>query len=257
MKRLLLLISLTISVASSMVILKACDLSDRIQITETKTFNLSSFDAVKTSQAIEVEIIKSDVEKAVATSNYMSDLKIEVKNKTLSVQYRPNVSLQNANTKVVIYAKNLKKLEVDNASIVKVKSIFDNNEQTFEIKGAGKIYADSKSPVLKIKAHNAGGFSGKIETKNLTINATSASSVKLSGSSENAVINAESASDIDAKQMMIEVAIANASATSNITLSVSKELTASASSMAKIRYKTISGIKFSATRSSAGTIDML
>lgn len=253
MNRLLLLITLIVSLLISTVIIKANNLQN--VKTETKTFILNSFDVVKTSQAIEVEIVKSDIEKAVATSNYMNDLKIEVKNKILYIRYRPNVSLQDADTKIVIYAKNLKNLEVNNASIVKVKSIFDDKEQTFEIKGAGKIYADSKSSTVNIKTNNAGSFSGKIETKNLTVSTNSASSVKLSGSADTAEINSGSASSLDAKQMNIKTAKADATSTSSIILSVSKELTASASSLGKIRYKTLSGIRFSANRNSGGTID--
>jgi len=256
-KLLLLLITMIVGLFVSSATLKGNDFSNGIQKSETKTFNLSSFNAVKTSQAIEVEIVKSDEEKAVATSTHLSELKIEVKNKTLYVQYKPNVSLQNADTKVVVYAKDLIKAEAGNASFIKLKSVFENAEQTFESNGSGRIVADSKASVVNINTDSAGEFSGKINTKNLNVDANSASSVKISGSADNAKINVDSASSVDAKNMNIQTAKATASATSSITLSVSKELTASASSLAKIRYKTLSGIKFSASRSSGGTIDSI
>lgn len=256
-KLLLLLITMIIGLFMSLAKLKGNDFSNVNQKSETKTFNLSSFNAVKTSQAIEVEIVKSDEEKAVATSTHLSELKIEVKNKTLYVQYKPDVSLQNVDTKVIVYAKDLLKAEAGNASSIKVKSVFDNAEQTFESSGSGKIYADSKASVVNINTNSAGGFSGKINTKNLNINANSASVVKISGSADNAELNVDSASSLDAKNMNIQTAKAIAKATSSIILSVSKELTASASSLGKIRYKTLSGIKFSASRSSGGTINML
>ncbi len=257
MKRFLILITLTISLASSVVIVKAHRLSNEIQITETKTISLEPFDAVKTSQAIIVEIVKSDMEKAVVTSNHLSDVKIEVKNNILYVRYRPGISLQNADTKVMIYAKDLKKVEADQASIVKVKSVFNSDHQTFESKGAGKIYADSKSQSVSITTSSAGGFSGKIETKNLTVNVNAAGSVRLSGSADHAVMSADNASLLDARQMKIKTAKADASATSSVSLSISEELAATASSLAKIRYKTLSGIRFSAKRNSGGTIDTL
>lgn len=255
-KLLLLLMTIIIGFFLSIKV-EAKDVPSIIGKTETETFNLSSFNAVKTSQAIEVEIVKSNEEKAVATSTHLSELKIEVRNKTLYVQYKPNVSLQNADTKVIVYAKDLVKAEAGNASSIKVKSVFENAEQTFESNGSGKIYADSKAAVVNINTNSAGGFSGKINTKNLNINANSASVIKISGATDNAEINADSASSVDAKNMNIQTAKATARATSSITLSVSKELTASASSLGKIRYKTLSGIKFSASRNSGGTIDML
>ncbi|PZU81576.1 MAG: hypothetical protein DI529_15305, partial [Chryseobacterium sp.] len=74
---------------------------------------------------------------------------------------------------------------------------------------------------------------------------------------ETAKINSEGASRIIATKTNISVATVNAESASSVSLSVSKELTASASSMAKIRYKTLSGIKFSASRDSGGTIDSI
>lgn len=255
MKKLLLLLILTISLAASAVILKGKDIANTKEKTETKTFNLGSFNSVKTSQAIEVEIVKSDEEKAVVTSTHLSELNIEVKNKILYIQYKPNVSLQNVDTKVIVYAKDLVKAEAENASTIKVKSVFNNTEQTFESRTAGKIFADSKAAAVTINIKNAGQFSGKIVTKTLNVDANSASNIKLSGSADNAEFNVKSASSLDAKNMSIKTVKANAASTSNISLSVSKELTASASSLSKIRYKTLSGIKFSANRSSGGTID--
>lgn len=236
---------------------EAKDLPSIIGQTETVTFNLSSFNAVKTSQAIEVEIVKSDEEKAVATSTHLSELKIEVKNKTLYVQYKPNVSLQNADTKVVVYMKDLVKAEAENASSIKVKSVFNTNNQTFETRTAGRIFADSKSENVFIDLRNAGGFSGKVDAKNLNVIISSASNAKLSGSADNADIYAESASNLDAKNIKIKIAKVYATATSSVTLSVSKELNAEATSLAKIKYKTLAGIKFSAKRKSGGKIDSI
>lgn len=240
----------------STTVLKGQDLSNKNSV-ETKTFNLGSFNAVKSSQAIEVEIVKSNEEKAVATSNYISELNIEVKNKTLYIQYKPNVSLQNADTKVVVYMKDLIKAEAENASHIRVKSVFNNATQTFETRAAGKIFVDSKADNIYINLTNAGEFSGKVDSKKLYVNISSASTAKLSGSADNAEISADSASNLDAKNVVIKTAKVYATATSSVTLSVSQELTAEATSLAKIKYKTLSGIKFSAIRKSGGKIDSI
>ncbi len=255
-KLLLLIITMIIGLFTSTTVLKGQYFSNK-NSTETKTFNLGAFNAVKSSQAIEVEIVKAEEEKAVATSNYISELDFEVKNKMLYVKYKPNVSLQNADTKVVVYMKDLVKAEAENASNVKVKSIFNTTNQTFETRSAGRISVDSKSDNVFINLKNAGEFSGKVDAKKLYVNINSASTAKLSGSADNAEINVESASNLDAKNVNIKIAKAYATGTSSVTLSVSQELTAEATSLAKIKYKTLSGIKFSASRSSGGSIDSL
>ncbi|MCX8534196.1 GIN domain-containing protein [Chryseobacterium luquanense] len=255
-KLLLLIITIIIGLFISTTVLKGQNFSNKNSV-ETKTFNLGSFNAVKSSQAIEVEIVKSEEDKAVATSNYISELNIEVKDKTLYVKYKPDVSLQNADTKVIVYVKDLVKAEAENASNIKVKSVFNNVRQTFETRTAGKIFADSKSENVYINLRNTGGFSGKINAKNLFANISSASTSKLSGSADHAEINADSASNLDAKNMTTKTAKVYATATSTVILSVSEELTAEATSLAKIKYKTLSGIRFSAKRKSGGEIDSI
>lgn len=200
-KLLVLLMTIAISLATSPVALKGKNFPNLVENQETKTFNLSPFNSVKTFQAIEVEIVKSDVEKAEVSSNYLSDVKIEVKNKTLYIQYKPNVSLKNPNTKVIVYAKDLAKVDAENASSVKVKSIFDNAEQTFECQSAGKIVANSKASVVHINAESASEFSGKIEAKNVTINATSASKINLSGTTNTIKVEATSLAKVNLEEL--------------------------------------------------------
>lgn len=254
-KLLLLLITIIICLSSSAVILKGKSFRGYNEKSETKTFNLSSFNTVKASQSIEVEIVKSAKEKAVATSTHMPELIIEVKDKTLFIRYKPNVSLQNVTTKVVVSAKDLVKAEAESASFIKVKDIFSNAEQAFECRTAGKIYADSQSAVVNISTENAGQFSGKIDVKELNVDINSAGIVTLNGSADHANIKANSASSLDAENLRIKTAKASAGSASTVTVSVSKELTVEATSLAKIKYRTLSGIRFSATRKSGGTID--
>ncbi|MFY1046001.1 hypothetical protein [Chryseobacterium sp. GP-SGM7] len=87
-KLLLLIITMIIGLFTSTKVLKGQDFSDKNSV-ETKTFNLGSFNSVKSSQAIEVEIVKAQEDKVVATSNYISELNIELKNNTLYVNTNP------------------------------------------------------------------------------------------------------------------------------------------------------------------------
>ena len=140
-------------------------------------------------------------------------------------------------------------------SIVKIKDDFDI--QKFSTVSGGKIYGNSNAKKVTINTESGSLVSGTINTENLVLNAKSGSLIDIQGKILKAVINSEQASKINATKANINEALVDASSASSVSLSVSKELTASANSLAKIRYKTLSGIKFSASRDSGGTIDTL
>lgn len=254
MQKLLLLI-ITVILTTSMAILKGKDIPSMIKKSETKTIMLGHFDAIDSDMIFDVEIRKSNEEKAIVKSNYLEFVEVNVKNNVLQIGYKKGKSLENVTTKIVIYAKDLKSVSAKTGSVVKIKDGFDI--QKFSTESGGKIFGDSNAKKIVINTESGGSVLGTVNTENLILNAESGSSIDIQGKIVTAKITSEGASKIIATKTNISVATVNAESASSVTLSVSKELTASASSMAKIRYKTLSGIKFSADRSSGGTIDML
>lgn len=222
---------------------------------ESKTITLEHFNAINSDMVFNVEVRKSTEEKAIITSNYMQFLEITVKNNTLFITYKKNQSLQNVDTRIIVYAKDVKSVNARTGSVVKVKDNF--SIEKFSTESGGKIFGDSNAKNITVITQSGGSFLGTINTGNLVLKAESGSSIDIQGKIYSAKIISEGASQIIANKTNISVANVNAESASSVTLSVSKELTASASSMAKIRYKTLSGIKFSAKRDSGGTIDMV
>jgi len=222
---------------------------------ETKTIALEHFDAIASDMIFDVEVVKSNEEKVVIKSNYLQFVEVNVKNNVLKIAYKRGQSLENVDTKIVIYAKDIKSVSAGIGSIVKIKDDFDI--QKFSTVSGGKIYGNSNAKKVTINTESGSLVSGTINTENLVLNAKSGSSIDIQGKILKAVINSEQASKINATKANINEALVDASSASSVSLSVSKELTASANSLAKIRYKTLSGIKFSASRDSGGTIDTL
>ena len=251
MQKLILLIIVTITA----IFVKGQSSSKSSENLETKTISLESFDKINSEMVFNVEIRKSNEEKAVITSNYLRFVEINVKNNTLKISYKKNQSLENVDTRIVIYAKDVKSVNAGVGSVVKIKDNFDI--QKFSTESGGKIFGDSNATNIVINTESGGSVLGTVNTENLVLNAQSGSSINIQGKIDIAKITSEGASKIIATKTNISVATVNAESASSVSLSVSKELTASASSMAKIRYKTLSGIKFSADRDSGGTIDML
>lgn len=251
MQKLLLLIIIIVTT----LFLKAQSNPKTSGIPETKTIDLDHFDKISSDMVFNVEVKKSNEEKAVITSNYMRFVEISVKNNTLLLGYKRNQPMENVDTKIVIYAKDIKSVNAGVGSVVKIKDQFDI--QKFSTESGGKIFGDSNAKNITIRTESGGSFLGTINTESLILKAESGSSINIQGKIEAAKINSEGASKIIATKTNISVATVNAESASSVSLSVSKELTASASSMAKIRYKTLSGIKFSAERDSGGTIDSI
>jgi len=251
MQKLLLLIIITITA----VFVKGQSSAKSSENLESKTIALEHFDSIDSEMVFSVEVRKSDEEKAVITSNYLRFVEVNVKNNTLKIGYKKNQSLENVDTKIVIYAKDVKSVSAAVGSVVKIKDNF--NIQKFSTESGGKIFGDSNAKNIVINTESGGSFLGTINTENLALNAQSGSKIDIQGKIDSAKITSEGASRIIATKTNISVATVNAESASSVSLSVSKELTASASSMAKIRYKTLSGIKFSAARDSGGTIDSI
>ena len=246
---------LFIIIAITAIFVKGQSASRATENLESKTIVLEHFDKIDSEMVIDVEIRKSNEEKVMITSNYLRFVEIDVKNNTLQIDYKRNQPMENVDTKIVIYAKEVKSVSAGIGSIVKIKDNFD--VQKFSTESGGKIFGDSNAKNVVINTKSGGSVLGTVNTENLILNAQSGSKIDIQGKIETAKINSQGASKIIATKANISVANVTAESSSSVSLSISKELAASASSMAKIRYKTLSGIKFSADRSSGGSIDML
>ena len=251
MQKLLLLIIVTVTA----IFVKAQNASKTNENLESKTITLEHFDSIDSEMVFNVEVIKSDKEKAVITSNVLRFVEIIVKNNTLKIGYKESRSLENVETRIVIYAKDVKSVHAGVGSVVKIKDNFDTQE--FSTESGGKIVGDSNAKSIVINTESGGSVLGTVNTESLVLNAQSGSKIDIQGKINSAKITSEGASRIIATKTNISVANVTAESASSVTLTVSKELTASASSLAKIRYKTLSGIKLSADRDSGGTIDSI
>lgn len=246
---------LFIIIAITAIFVKGQSSSRATENLESKTIVLEHFDKIDSEMVFDVEVRKSNEEKVMITSNYLRFVEIDVKNNTLQIDYKRNQPMENVDTKIVIYAKEVKSVSAGIGSIVKIKDNFD--VQKFSTESGGKIFGDSNAKNVVINTKSGGSVLGTVNTENLILNTQSGSKIDIQGKIETAKINSQGASKIIATKANISVANVTAESSSSVSLSISKELAASASSMAKIRYKTLSGIKFSADRSSGGSIDML
>ncbi len=186
--------------------------------------NVSTFNSIKVSGAIEVLLSQSN-EEAVAVSaseeKFRNKIIIEVVNGTLKISYdgdRLTWNIGNKKLRAYVSFRNLNNLEASGASTIKIN---------------GTLNASG----LNVKLSGACELSGSIKATDVKIDINGASNVKLNGSVANINIDASGASDVKGYDLTTDECIVNASGASDINITVNKEISAHASGASSIHYK--------------------
>jgi hypothetical protein len=136
---------------------------------ESREFFVSHFSEIRANSGMKV----------VVNSNALGLIVVSSENGILKVKYDNNSSLQNVKTEVTVYTNDFKKLDASSA---------------------GRIFIsdDFKLDKLALNLHSAGQISGNIfaEKLNIDVEATSASKVKLSGTTNKINVEATSTAKV-------------------------------------------------------------
>ena len=122
------------------------------------------FNEIEVSQAIEAEIIKSDVERVVisAPANIIDEVLVDNSGGELHIHYKTGVRVMNTNNvKAKIYAKDFKKLEANSAAIIVVRDQFTQEKTDIEISSAAHISGKLEANDMEIDAGSSATFKGQ------------------------------------------------------------------------------------------------
>lgn len=206
---------------------------------ETKSFELADFSQIHVMVGIEVELKPGNANYAVATSNFMEYLRLEVKGDKLEIHYdQPlDISLINSETKIQLSAKNIDFLKASSSGEIKVKGDFPAQEMSVNVSSSGEIAYDFSGDFLNVNASSSGDFTGNIKVNDLKINASSSSDVVLKGEAVRTLVNASSSADVDLSELTSIEAVVNASSSADVLVLAEKDLNLNATSGADIQYK--------------------
>jgi hypothetical protein len=185
--------------------------------------NLSNFTSISTSGSVQVELIKSDKNRAeysISKGN-KEDLYIEVKGSELEVKIKSNYKFWNrSETKasVTIYYTSLSGIDCSAGSKITAKSEINTSSMEIETSSGSSCMIILKSENLKVRS-------------------SSGSKVSITGDVKQASYEASSGARIDANHLESKIADADVSSGGSITMHVSKKLTAEASSGGSIKYR--------------------
>ncbi|WP_027386807.1 head GIN domain-containing protein [Chryseobacterium gregarium] len=192
-----------------------------------------NFDEIEVSQAIDAEVIKSDVEKVViyAPENIIDEVLAEISGGKLHIHYKTGIRVMDShNVSAKIYVKDFNKLNANSAAKITVKDKFVQEKTDVEVSSAGSVSGDLEANDFELSVDSSSNFSGKIWAVDLDIDASSGASIDISGKAKNAEISSSSGSSISAKDVTVQNLKADASSGASVEISASSSVNAEASS---------------------------
>ncbi|POY37097.1 DUF2807 domain-containing protein [Solitalea longa] len=219
-------LALSAVLIGSSTILYATDIKSNKETRDvvTETRKVTGFHGINVSTGIDVFITQGTSEKVTVTasSNIIGKIKTVVNNGILEIYVdktgKDSWSWGNETRKVYLTVKTLDAIVANSGSDVST---------TNRLK-ADKLFAQSSSGSdLKLD----------LDVRDLICETSSGSDAELSGIAKSFNVQASSGSDVNAFHLTTEVCVANASSGSDIDVTVTKQLTADASSGGDVTYK--------------------
>jgi hypothetical protein len=185
--------------------------------------NVSSFTGIKVSGGIDLYLSQSDNYSVAVSANeekYRNNIKTEVKNGILVIWYDNDRKLNagNKNLRAYVSFKDIESLEASGACDVDINGTLSANTMFLKLSGACEI-------------------KGTVKISNLTLELNGASTAKVDGTAQNLKLNASGASDVKNFDFSVENCVAEISGASDVRISVTNSISASASGASSFRYK--------------------
>lgn len=195
------------------------------------------FDEIKTSNALDVEVIKSNSEKIVV--NAPSDIidQIEVVQEGTSAIIRVVKGTKNLSTnrvKVKVYARDFNKLTSSSSSTITLADSFKSDKFDIQATSSSTIKGNFDAPNISLQVSSSADFIGQIISKNLSVQGSSSATIGIKGRSENFSAQASSSADIEGADYVTDNASLQASSSAGIKVGVRNTVNATASSSADI-----------------------
>jgi hypothetical protein len=184
---------------------------------EQRTIN-EPFTAIKATEGLDVILTQSnsDIISVEADENLQELIITEVVDNVLKIHTTENIG-NCKSKKVIVSFKDISSITATSGS---------------DVKGTNTITAQN----LELETTSGSDMNLDVNTSTLTCKSTSGSDLKLSGKTIKLIAEATSGSDIKAADLVAESSQVKATSGADITVNISKELTAKATSGGDIKY---------------------
>ena len=186
--------------------------------------NVPSFTAIKVSGGIDLYLSQGDdysLAVSASVEKYRNNIKTEINNGVLLISYISDHSGRNYGDKrlrAYVSFKMLESLEGSGASDIIIKGTLTSNTMLIKLSGA----SDVKGPV---------------KIANLSMELSGASTVFINGTAQNLKLEASGASDIKSYDLHVENCVAKLSGASDVRLTVTNSISATASGASTLFYQ--------------------
>lgn len=186
--------------------------------------NVPVFTGIRASGGIELYLSQSNqpaVAVSAAESRFRDNIKTEVRDGILRIWYDDDkLGWLRGDKKLRAYIS------------------FDQLE-SLDVSGACGINLQNKLKLgsLSLKLSGACDIKGDVEVMNMNLELNGASDVKLSGSIENLKLDCSGASDIKSYDLVVQNCVAHISGASDVKITISNSVSASASGASSLKYK--------------------
>jgi len=152
------------------IILIAFVMISQLNFSQT-TIKLDNFDELKVFDQLNVTLVQSDENKVVVSGKNESSFETVNKNGVLKLRMKLTKMLSGEDTKVTLYFKNIKSIDVNEGSIVSSKHIFKQTTMDLSSQEGAKIDVELDVENTSIKIYSGGIISlwGKAVTQKATI----------------------------------------------------------------------------------------
>ncbi len=185
--------------------------------------NVGSFEAIQVSQAFDVFLTQAPEHTVVVSSSDLSfrdQIVTEVRNGTLYIGLKKSHIDWRGGKKLRAYisAPNLTKIDLSGACDLTIENVFTCKD-------------------LYLRLSGSSDFKGAIEASNIRLNSSGSSDYKLSGKAESIKINLSGSSDVKAYEFAADYCDISCSGTSDVEITVNKELSVNVSGASNVSYK--------------------
>jgi hypothetical protein len=134
--------------------------------------NIGDFDEIKVYDLINVELVKSDENRAIITGDNKSDVELINKNGILKIKMRLGESFVGNKTVVRLYYKNISTIDVNEGAYVSSDDIFQRYKMELRVQEGAVIKLQFEVTDLHLKAVTGGQIevSGKADRQDISIN---------------------------------------------------------------------------------------
>ena len=213
------------------------------QVSENRT--VSDFTQIHTSTGVNVYYTQSSGKSIkVETDNQekLNRIKTEVSGGKLKIyikSVRGKWGEDNTfkNLKIYVSAPDVKVFEADSGSKITLENgVTSDSKIDIEVSSGSHISGNLTTKQIEIEASSGSVFKGEIKANSLDVEINSGSNVSVLGSADNLELEVSSASNFTGKDFTVKTAIIEANTASNVALTVTEKIKASADSLAKINY---------------------